>query len=171
MKRLILTGIASFLVLIASAQISTAAYFDGYWSNWITVSSQIRGNYGGFIIYESANGPWEPFFSFSIDDFYILDSKTCKELYKEYTKYGEWYEYTGTVEYYICDNTPSIHASFKKNKGPYFVPPTLSNGRPTKKITSTATIKIKPYKKHPKVYNIWFDNVGFAIDLNNMYFK
>ena len=82
----------------------------------------------------------------------------------------KWYEYSGTVEYYISDDDPSVLAMFRKKKGVYFIASTLKNGRPTKKITSKATIKIAPFKDLPNTYNIWFDGVGFAISLNGSSF-
>ena len=33
-----------------------------------------------------------------------------------------------------------------------------------------STIKIAPYKDHPKIYNIWFEDVGVGIDLGTLYF-
>ena len=51
-----------------------------------------------------------------------------------------------------------------------FAPAKLDNGRPTKKVTKKATIKIAPFKDRPQTYNIWFENVGFAINLNDTYF-
>ena len=57
----------------------------------------------------------------------------------------------------------------------HFVRPSQHNvdkgQMPCVKRTVQATIKIAPYKDHPKVYNIWFEDVAMAIDLGNMYFK
>ena len=59
---------------------------------------------------------------------------------------------------------------FRDNRGPTFCPAMLDGGTPAKKITSKATIKVAPFKKLPKVYNIWYDNVALAIDLGTTYF-
>ena len=101
-----------------------------------------------------------------------VKSKCCgiKEQRKSDYKLGIWYEFTGTVEYYICDDYPTIYDSFKSSKRASFINPQNPDGRPTKKVTSKAKIKIAAFKDHPVCYNIWFDNVGLGIDLNNLYF-
>lgn len=58
---------------------------------------------------------------------------------------------------------------FRAARGPMFVPAKLENGRPTKKITSKATIKIAPFKYLPRTYNIFFDNVGLGITLDGKF--
>jgi len=169
MKRFFFTILISLFCCVVSAQIKRAAYFDGYWSDWKSnsqVNWAIRGGYGGFIIYPEESGPWDPWFSFKIDNFYMPDAKTRKQNFKS----GLWYEFTGTVEYYISDDYISAYQIFRSSRGASFVNPKQPGERPTKKITSRATIKIAPYKDHPKVYNIWYDNVGLGIDLNNIYF-
>ena len=169
MKRLLIAVFVTLLSVSMSAQIGFAAYFDGYWSDWKSYSQDkwsIRGSYAGFIIYQKESGPWEPWFKFTINNFYMPDAKTRKWN----VKYRQWYEFTGTVEYYICDDYLSAYELFKTMRGASLVPPNLPDGRPTKKVTSQAKIKIAPYKDHPTVYNIWYDNVGLAINLNNIYF-
>lgn len=149
-------------------QIRCSGYFDGYWSEWnnIGLGGKIKGNYDGFIIYLDSEGPWEYRFKFTIDNLNFPNKKQRKKDIKS----GKWYEYTGTVEYYITDKFPSILSLFRSAKGPLFAPAHLEDGRTTKKITSKATIKIAAFKDLPKTYNIWFDNVGFAINLNDTYF-
>ena len=169
MKRLFIAVFVTLLSVTMFAQIKRAAYFDGYWSDWKSdsqVNWAIRGSYAGFIIYPKASGPWEPWFKFTINNFYMPDAKTRKKN----VKYGQWYEFTGTVEYYISDDYISAYQIFKTRRGASFVNPKQPDGRPTKKVTSQAKIKIAPYKDHPTVYNIWYDNVGLGIDLNNIYF-
>ena len=41
---------------------------------------------------------------------------------------------------------------------------------PCVKRTCNATIKIAPYKKHPQMYNIWFDGIGVGIDIRYLKF-
>lgn len=52
-----------------------------------------------------------------------------------------------------------------------YKPYSYSADGPRVKRTTRAKIKIAPYKDHPVVYNIWFDNVGFGINLETSYFK
>mgnify|MGYP003419459575 FL=1 len=165
MKKLIF--IISFLLCVtlnSVAQVKGSAYFDGYWSKWEYLGSnvELEGGYRGFIIYLEEEGPWHYRFKFTINNFQVPNKKQRKKD----IKLDKWYEYSGTVEYYISDDDPSVLAIFRKKKGVYFIASTLKNGRPTKKITSKATIKIAPFKDLPNTYNIWFDGVGFAISLN-----
>ena len=102
-----------------------------------------------------------------------------------------WWEYQGTVEYYICDLYPTLtdfvkikyrflrdfdvnDSEYEKKlsalkaskmlKGQSFTPISF------KKIIKQATIKIAPYKKVPRVYNIYTDDCGIALDLRGLYF-
>ena len=152
----------------SSAQIRINGYFDGYWATWVNApEAQIYGSYDGFIIHTKEEGPWNYRFKFDIDNFKVPDKKQRKKDIKNDT----WYTFTGTVEYYISDDNPSILQNFRNNKGPVFIAAKLKNGRPTKKIRSRATIKVAPFKDVPTVYNIWFDNVGVGINLNTVRFS
>lgn len=167
-KIFLLFSLLCCVTLNSSAQLTGACYFDGYWSQWHSFGSgtKIKGNYDGFIIYLDKEGPWEYRFKFTINNLKFPNKKQRKKDIKA----DKWYEFTGTVEYYITDKYLSVLSIFRDAKKPLFAPAKLDSGRPTKKITSNATIKIAPFKDVPKVYNIWFDNVGFAIDLNTLYF-
>lgn len=169
MKKIILTSLLASICIVATAQIKLSCYFDGYWSAWHAYRSSIRGGYDGFILYNPSDGPWYPFFKFTINNYYIPSDKGTRN---NNIKNNRWYEFSGTVEYYICDDFPSAYQGFKKYREPVLIDPkrTQDEGRPVKKITSRATIKIAPFKDHPKVYNIWFENVGYGIDLGNMHF-
>ena len=163
--------IISLLLCISfnsEAQIWANAYFDGYWGEWKSMGpvAKIKGNYDGFIIYLDKEGPWEYRFKFTVNNMTFPDKKQRKKDIKTDT----WYTFTGTVEYYISDDYPTILSAFRAKKEVTFLPAKLQSGRPTKKVTSRATIKIAPFKDLPKCYNIWFDNVGFGINLNDTYF-
>lgn len=82
-----------------------------------------------------------------------------KKAKKQRIKTDQWYEYTGTVEYY----TNGLWDKFKDivNQWPYV--PDASYGEVH---TVSATIKIQPYKKNPKVYNILFEGYGIGINLD-----
>ena len=169
--RILIIVVFCFTTLNIFSQISLAAHFDGYWTEWQHDSSsypklKIHGNYSGFIIYMISEGPWEYRFKFTIDNMSFPDKKQRKKDVKN----DKWYEFTGTVEYYVSTNYPTELSIFRKSKGPLLCPKTLNTGLPAKKITSRATIKIAAFKNLPKVYNIWYDNVGFAIDLGTTYF-
>jgi len=165
-------------------------YYDGYWGNWSTYSAQMRGNYNGFVLHDSWEHPSNYYFSFEIDHRTPPTKKEVKEHYKK----NLWWEYTGSVEYYVCDVYPTIKDCFKQFGRPLKksdIETTEYNSklsvlRATKirqqgsfvangltKRTARATIKIAPYSYKnlkPMVYNFWFDGVGFAIDLDWSYF-
>lgn len=156
-----------FMTTNAFSQNSLSAYFDGYWSDWKNLGTAeiIHGNYDGFMIYLQEEGPWEYRFKFTVDNMTFPNKKQRKEDVKN----GKWYVFSGTVEYYICDDYPTVLSIFRAAKGPLFAPAKLKNGRPTKKITSKATIKIKAFKDLPRTYNIFFDNVGLGVTLSGCF--
>ena len=151
------------------AQICTCAYYNGYWGQWekqyyeYLNSSKINiyGNYSGFIVYKSSSHPSEYIFKFQIDS-YVTPSK---EVIKYHRKNNQWYEYTGYVEYFINSSYPTIKEALRINSFAE-VPNTPS----AIKKTARARIQIAPYKNHPQVYNIWFEDVGIAIDLGAQHF-
>ena len=170
-KKISIIVILWLVVISASAQLSLSAYFDGYWSEWKHDSSysptaKIHGNYSGFIIYLVSEGPWEYRFKFTIDNMNFPDKKQRKKDMKA----DKWYEFTGTVEYYVGNQNSTALSIFRQVKGPNLYPRVLSSGLPAKKITSRATIRIAAFKDLPKVYNIYYDNVGLAISLGTIYF-
>lgn len=172
MKRyffLFLFFITSFCVF-AQSQIKTCVYYDGYWGSWKGGYMCLYGNYGGIIFYQRGTHPSEWQWKFTINNYVTPSKDDIKYHYKN----NIWYEYTGTFEYYISDEYQSIKQMFKEYGYPA-VNPTIHRVEigetPCVKRTSSATIKIAPYKNHPQVYNIWFDGVGFAIDLQDSYFR
>lgn len=170
MKRILASCFIVLFALSMNAQIKTCAYFDGYWSKWTTgYGLRIRGNYGGFIIYEEEYGPWYPIFKFTTNNFSIADSKTQKMHRKTNTEY----KYTGTVEYFVCDDYMTAYDLFKSHSSSQFISPKRyeNAGRPVKKIVSKAIIRIAPYKKHPESYIISYDKVALGVYLNGVYFK
>ena len=110
-----------FLVIImtmslsVSAQISTCSWHDGYWGQWKSHTTRytyippsyeydIYGNYSGFIIYKKGAHPSEYIFKFQANSYSTPDKKTIKY----HMKNNLWYEYSGTVEYYVTENYPTI---------------------------------------------------------------
>ena len=78
MKKLIF--IISFLLCVTLngvAQVKGSAYFDGYWSKWEYLGSnvELEGGYRGFIIYLEEEGPWHYRFKFTIDNFQVPNKK------------------------------------------------------------------------------------------------
>lgn len=172
-------AILTFVIIsrALNAQISTCSWHDGYWGQWKNHSSRLGfefnefslyGNYSGFIIYEKNAHPSEYIFKFQADSYVTPDKKTIKY----HRKNNVWYEYSGTVEYYVTESYPTIAAVLKAFEFPIFNCNSGSSGNPCVKRTARATIKIAPYNDHPKCYNIYFDNIGVGIGLDEgIHFK
>ena len=176
-KILLLFGFI-FSYSLATAQIRTNAYYDGYWGEWkdqwlpSIFSSRpsefyynLYGNESGFIIYDKNEHPSNYFFKFQINNYVEPTKKQIKDHYKQ----NQWYVYTGTVEYYVVESAPTIKDILKKWGIPLYGKDdydTYDGHRgPSVKRIANATIKIAPYKNTPRVYNFLFDDVGFAIEL------
>jgi hypothetical protein len=168
-KILIVVFLLTAIPLYALAQLSTNVYYDGYWGEWkkqyYTYSKQswyqIYGNYSGFIIYYASNHPSKYLFKFQINSYRV----PSKEEIKNHRKNDIWYEYTGTVEYSVNSSYPTIKDALKST----YNFPCVTNGDGYKR-TVNAEIRIAPYKDHPKAYNIWFEDIGIAIDLGTSSF-
>lgn len=183
MNKKLLTLLLLIVSLCTSAQIRVCAYYDGYWGEWEDGAVggflfgkpdpygdlpylKVYGNYSGFCIYYSDSHPSAYTFKFQANNYVTPDKKTKKT----HIKNNEWYEYNGTVEYYVYDDRPTIRNILKEPTGFVHFPvvkPTIQSAR---KRIANATIQIAPYKEHPKVYNIWFEGVGVGIDLGTIYF-
>ncbi len=140
-------------------RIHTFMYYDGYWSQWNdTYGVTIYGSYNGFKMYNESYGPWNHFFSFQTTG--------------SASPNGKWNVYSGTVEYFLESNYRNIRDKFK-SCGQYSNNAFVRQdefGKQNRKVVSKATIWVEKGSK-PQVYNIWFDDVGFAIDLRNVNFK
>jgi len=167
----ILLGVISIIISLSSfAQISTNAYYDGYWGQWKKDYSEylgrgeykIYGNYSGFIVYYYHSHPSEYIFKFQINNY----NPPTKDVIKYYYKNEIWHEYSGYVEYFIDNSYPTIKTALKLWSFAF-----VSNRDTSIKKTAKATIKIAPYKKHPKLYNIFFEDVAVAIDLGEWSFQ
>lgn len=152
------------------AQLSTCAYYDGYWGEWkkeyysYTKQSwyDIYGNYSGFIVYFESFHPSTYLFKFQINSY----KTPTKDEMKYHRKNNTWYEYSGTAEYFVNSEYPTIKDALKSS-GRF---PRVKNGEGYKK-TVHATIKIAPYKDHPRLYNIFFEDVAIALDIGNWQFN
>ncbi len=175
-KLVLFASVISFSLGIR-AQISTNSYYNGYWGQWKSHTTRytyfppyykysLNGGYSGFIIYSRGDHPSEYIFKFDIYGYWVPDKKEKKE----HIKNNEWYEYSGFVEYYVTEKYPTIEAVLKTYQFPYFNSGSGSEGNPCARRKTSAKIQIAPYKNHPKVYNIWFDGVGVAIDMEDSFF-
>lgn len=153
------------------AQLSTCAYYDGYWGEWKAQYSKfsggcyynIFGNYSGFSIYLRNHHPSEYCLKFQITSY----SPPSKDIIKYHYKNKIPFEYEGVVEYYVSDYYPTIKDALKL-QGFAWVTNSTNNSY---KRTAKATIKILPYKKRPQCYNIFFEDVAIGIDIGTWYFN
>lgn len=184
MKKILVLVTMMTVFLSASAQIKICAYYDGYWGEWEdayifslyggrnTVDEslpylKIYGNYSGFSTYANTDHPSAYMFKFQISNYLAPDKKTKKH----HLKSNEWYEYSGVVEYFVKDEHDTIKDILKRGSAFGRIPAIQSTWSGARKRTAKATIKIAPYKDHPRVYNIWFEGVAVGIDLNTVYFN
>lgn len=142
-------------------ELSFACFYDGYWGDWHNTSNyNIWGNYGGFIVYDSYEHPSNYGFKFQINSY----TQPSKDEIKAHWKSQQPFVYQGVVEYYVDQYCPTAKDAIKNY--PIFV----SKSESAIKKISAAEIRILPYKKHPVCYNIFFDDVGFAISLGTASF-
>lgn len=137
---------------------------DGVWDDWKTLwKYDVRGSYGEILLYATYNHPSQYVWKFTISNF----TKPSKAEIKEHYKNNEWWVYSGTFEYYITDEYPDLRSLLLKKE---FIDPSchdVNKGQtPCVKKTISATIKIAPYKEHPRIYNLFFGNgLGYAFNL------
>ena len=176
-KRILTIFMLVIIVNVMNAQIKTCSWHDGYWGNWIshttryhtlppTYEYDLSGSESGFIIYKKGDHPSKYIFKFQANNYDVPDKKTIKLHYKN----NIWYEYSGTVEYYVTESYPTIEAILKAFEFPHFNCDSGYNGNPCVKRTANATIKIAPYHKYAECYNIYFDNVAVGIAFDGVHF-
>lgn len=105
------------------------------------------------------------YLSFGISNY----REPTKDERKYHEKNNVWYKYTGWVEYTVNDKCPTA-LDFSK-AACFVVPNPRYDDTPTVTRKDSCTIKIAPYKKHPEVYNIWFDNIGVGVSISGLKFK
>ena len=103
--------------------------------------------------------------SFQITNFRFPDKKEREE----HLKSGKSFSYYGTIEYYVNSALPTAEDIAKRCLlvAPY---PRSEIETPTLR-RSVCEIRIKPFKKEPEVWNIFFDNIGIAISTKGLKFK
>ena len=171
-KSFFLFALLQISLNLFSQTISQSVFYDGFWTEWEEYSMsgpvKIYGNYSTLRFYK--DHPSQYVFCLTINDYY---QPSKKEL-KKHRKSGEWFVYNGTIEYYISDDFMDAKSQFKRN-GDWCVAPwnhDVTKGQtPCVKVTKKCKVKIAPYKKRPRTYNIWWDDVGYAIDLRDCYFS
>lgn len=173
MKRLLLfiAFIATFSIVngITTPYIKTSLYKTNYWTTWadhsyVSVYYSYYGNNSKNWRSIEARREGESsscfYFRITMDNFRYPDKKTRRKHLKD----DEWYEYNGTIEYWIDDEHMDFISCCEGFRGiPYnAIPCNKYDGTPSIIKKSNAKIKIAPYKKSPKTFNVWFEGIGFA---------
>lgn len=136
--------------------------YKGYWSDWEHVYGDASRYDNGAGVVFSEGGL--PFFSFQITSFV----EPSREQLKEHRKTKEWLEYTGYVEYYVNDKSPTAGHIAKQCE--LVRPNPRRDITPTVKRRAYATIRIAPYKDYPEVYNLFFDDIGVGVSIEGVRF-
>lgn len=148
----------------ANAQWKQSFSYRGDWSSWQSEYGEISHYVDDSgIILKTSGG--QPYFRFQITNY---TPPTKKEL-KEHLKTGEWFEYSGIVEYSVNDSYPTAEALARASR--FVIPNPRYDNTPTVTRKTTCRIRIQPYKKLPANYNVFFDNIGVAIDISGMSFQ
>lgn len=155
----------TFHITPCKAQWFESFCYKNSWSPWHSWNNLLIYSYPkrSGIILKSRGGV--TYFSFQITNYIPPTTQQIKEHYKK----KQYFEYTGTVEYLLNEFSPTAEDIAKQS---FFV-----QSDPRTDITpiinrrTSCIIQIAPYKKLPQLYNIWFDNIGYAIDLRNIIFS
>ena len=129
----------------------TTVSIDDVWDDWKTCLNYFKGDWHEFRIY--SHQPWNAILRVKLD----TQSRLIPGV-----------KYTGIVEYWVHDPAPTIEVQLRNNYGMFLDPYYYKSNNP-RKVTSKCTFMLIPDKKGNKqnglVSNMWFDGVGFAIDL------
>lgn len=148
-KSIIYTSLFVLLFLFTSCGVSYkdmsySTYERGYWGNWHYYSERTKwafqGNPGNFIVYNAYFHPGDFCYRITINN------------YNDYRVSSSGFtEFSGTIECY----DPSM----------YFIRYELPSLNPVvKPVKHNARIKVKKEKKY-YLYNVFFDDVGFAVTI------
>ncbi len=132
----------------ANAQWKQSFNYRGDWSPWQSEQGKISHYVDeSGIILKTPGG--QTYFRFQITN-YVAPTK--KQL-KEHLKSGEWFEYTGIVEYSVNDTYPNAEALARASR--FVIPNPRTDQTPSVLRKTTCIIKIQPYKKLPAGYNVF----------------
>ena len=138
--------------------------YRGEWSSWHSTLGNVSSNSTYSAISLKTEGGLE-YFSFWISNY----SEPSKDERKYHEKNNVWYEYTGWVEYQVNDSYPTALEFSKASQ--FVIPNPRYDETPTITRKAKCKIKIAPYKKHPEVYNIWFDDIGVGVCISDLKFN
>ena len=132
--------------------------YKGQWSVWEKQLFEIDKIYRSF-------SPEDGWLKFSLAD--MGGNVYFSFLITDYQKGKK--EYYATVEYYVNDSYPTAEAIARANK---FVRPNhRTDITPSVKRTTRAYVKILNDESEPDVFNLWFDDIAFALSVRDVNWK
>lgn len=144
---------------------NSCTYINKYWGKWQDNPAYVIGkgdSDDSFIIYTQYSHPSAYIMKITINN--MLIEKDKREI-KKRIKSNQWYESTGTVEYFTNQEFPDFNKQIISWPSPSLSAILNATNPNVKSIVSKATIKLAPYKKNPETFNIYFDGVGIGIQL------
>lgn len=175
MKKIIYLMLFIFgMTISVNAQVHTCCHFDGYWSDWERAdpSVSVYGTWDSYILFDNeSGGKWNPQMKVTVSNLSFPKKKQRKKDMKD----KKWYEFYGTVEYYLPDTVnddgkpTTLYDIFKNAKCAYLKDETFLNdlgqdlGVKARKVTSNATIRIAAFENQPSHYTLWFDKVAVGV--------
>ena len=144
-------------------RVETAYSIDGYWSRWTYQSYEIAGTLADCVLVKGWNHPSAFNLRIKINNY----SKPSKSEIKDHIKNDKWFEYSGTVEYWVSEEYPTIKDALKKTGDLVSNPDSkYSSQKSGAKVKRTANAKIKiQFNKDGSLlsYNLFFDGIGYGI--------
>ena len=137
--------------------------YRGYWSKWERAIGEVSAYQDGSGLILSVNG--NTYFKFMISN-YTPPTRAEIDRHREQ---NQWFEYYGTVDYYVNDSYPTAEDLAKSCC--FVIPNAREDLTPSVMRHASARIRVEPYKNNPKNYNIFFDNIGVAVGVKGLEFK
>lgn len=157
------------------SQIWFNKYIDGYWGKVKDYDISAVGNrYREITFFKKYSHPSNYLFKLTINN---IPSKIDRKELRRRRNINEWFEYTGSLEYFTCDyeknpkyqNQKILNSEKNQNfKKDIFTnwPSTTEKGDYVISHKTPVRVTIAPYKKYPIRYNIYFkDDLGFEFYL------
>ena len=146
------------------AEIRSAYAIDNYWSRWTYKCYEVTGTYADFVLFKAWDHPSAFNLRIKVNNY----TKPSKSEIKDYIKNDKWFEYSGTVEYWVSEEYPTIKDALKKT-GDLVSNPDSKHSFPESgakvKRTANAVIKMKRNKDgSPRGYCLFFDGIGYGIE-------
>lgn len=145
--------------LVFSQDFTYSTNISNLWGDWKTAYyARLHGKYDDLIVTSNSyDHPSEYTARIKLKNFKKEEDKKER---KRRIQANEWYVYEGTITFKSDGEVDLLHlVKMFPNYGRYH------SSSETEK-TYKATIKIAPYEKSPKTYNIFFEDYGIAISIN-----